>query len=193
MPKEINRFALLLALVFVLAGCVPMISGHRLDESHAPIKKLSHVVLDGKAAPSSPNRELFNANWRDLRALMQQRLPLVFSINGVEPGQDGDTPFVLIIKPTYGLYRHPPFIQTYFSAYIIDKSMLSKKIWEGELIFRNSRTMFNPRTVDERTRQLSARTVDEFARDILKQLAADEVVNLGSGEIKLPAEDELSS
>lgn len=186
-----SRFVLLFALVFALVGCVPMISGHKLDESHVPIKKLSQVVLEGKVDPSAPNAELFHANLRDLRALMQQRLPLIFSLNGLED-QYGDTPFVLIIKPTSGSYFHP-FIHTYFSAYIIDKSKPSKKIWEGALIFRNTRITYTPRTVDERNRQLCARTVDEFARDILNQLAADKVMSLGAGEIRVPAEDEFPS
>ena len=184
MYGTIFRITLLFISALALGGCVSRVSGHRLDELQAPIKKLNYVVLPGKFEISGPDAERYspermNANLHDLLPWISQRIPLVFSLNGIETGEINNVQYELIIKPdsaTHYLRGSSSFIETFFSACIIDKSSASKKIWEGNVTFLNG-----PIT------QINEKTIDDFVKDILMQLAADGVVKLGSDEIKVPA------
>jgi hypothetical protein len=164
--------------------------GHKLEELKAPISKLSYLVLPGKVDVSVEYAQHFHSALRELNILMPQRIPLVFALNGIETAGNGDTQFELVIGPKSSTF-YPPvvyvqsqtattatgrswIVETRFTAYIIDKSRFSKKVWEGELAFLNSPTS-----------QVNAKSVDKFAIDILKQLATDGMVKLESDEINV--------
>lgn len=184
MPGAINRSALLLLLLGLLAGCATSNTrGHRLEELQTPIKKLSYVVVPAKVDATADRAERFHDALHDLLILLPQRMPLVFSLNGIETGRNSDTQFELVIRPksaTYYRYTGKWFIVNFFSAYIIDKSESSKRVWEGELNFLNS----------EMT-PINAQSIDNFAKEILQQLESDGMVKLEAREIKVPASEKL--
>jgi hypothetical protein len=168
----------LFMLAIALGGCVRPISGHRLDDLQAPIKKLNYVVISARVDVTAESAEQFHKSLHDLLIMMPQRIPEVFALNGVETGRNSDAQYEFVIKPEFATYTSYPrwTIETHFAAYIIDKSRFSKKVWEGKLSFLNNEIT-----------QINAATVDGFAKDILKQLVADGIVKLESSEIKVPA------
>ena len=167
----------LLSLSLALGGCASKISGHRLEEVKSPIQKLNYVVLPMQI--NNPLLEYLKAPARDLTGLLALRVPQVFSMNGIETGHYGDSPYTIVIYPKKMIQYSDRGVlmpvQVQIISYIISTSSPSKKIWEGDATY-----VFSPNSLPNDI------SVDDLAKVVLEQLAKDGVVRVDAKELSAP-------
>jgi len=179
MLKVLYKPALLLMLAFAFAGCThTSVKGGKLAELDSPVKKLSYTFNSGQASKAGLGSSVINETMNDLAKLLSQRMPLVFSMNGVETAMPEASQYHLVVTPFYGTYQqYGGHVGIDMRATLIDRTRFGAKIWEGNIHFHRPGLA----SVDEKA-------ADSFSRSVLEKLAADGVVRLEAGEMKMPEE-----
>jgi len=167
MFRTIGQSVIYILLVFILAGCVSSVTGHRLEEPNPPIRNL-RLVNYGVTIDNPGYRIQIEAE--DLLTNLSKRIPVIFALNGIETGQCSDAQYDLVLKPDHWEIvntNSESWRNLHVSASVLDKAQSSKKIWDGELIILISSTS----TINDEL-------IDKLANELMQKLTQDKVLEL---------------
>ena len=179
MLRAICKTVSLFLLIFVFSGCThTTTTGRKLAELDSPVKKLSYAFNTGQSSNSGIGSLSINETITDLTKQLSTRMPLLFSLNGIETATPDVSQYHLVVFPFHATYvQYGGHVGIDMRATLIDKKQLGRKIWEGNIHFHRPGLS----SVDEKA-------ADTFAQSVLAKLVSDDIVRLESSEIKMPQE-----